>query len=338
VPSRRVNVSFAGQNFGIDLPSIGEGGVEESQSVLAGIFPELKLTAGTKTTRGGRLGRQSLPVTPEVTFKEAAKAPQINVTQTASPVMTQNVGAPTSAPTPAVKISTEYGQSPTFFGHEDYWKNLEKGVSQKDILSYLEQNPNVLQGANVKGKGGLYDQIVGGKVIYPNTAAPAPAPTPAVKISTEYGQSPTFFGHEDYWKNLEKGVSQKEILDYLDRTPDVLQGANVKGKGGLYDQIISGKVIYPGATAPAPAPTPAPTPAPAPAPTPAPTPTPAATPTPAKSLFQEIAEAGGFAAWQKSKFATTPAPSTPASSFARSRFTQNPRFAMGAVSGKTITY
>jgi hypothetical protein len=233
---------------------MSESGVEETQSVLAGIFPELKLTAGAKTTRGGRLGRQSLPVTPEVTFKQEKVAPQINVMQTASPNMTQNVGAP------------------------------------------------------------------------------APTPKPAVNISTEYGQSPTFFGHEDYWKNLEKGVSQKDILEYLDRTPSVLQGANVKGKGGLYDQIISGKVVYPASMGAAPSPTPAPAPTPTPAPAQAPAPAPA----PAKNLFEQIQEAGGLAAWaQKSQANGTAAPTAPT---VFSRFLSNPRFRMGAVSGRTLTY
>ena len=56
-------------------------------------------------------------------------------------------------------ISTQYGQSTDFFGHQDYFKALSSGVTQLQIKQYLDANPGKLRGNNVRGGGGLYDEI-----------------------------------------------------------------------------------------------------------------------------------------------------------------------------------
>jgi len=44
------------------------------------------------------------------------------------------------------KISTEFGQSPKFFGREDYLQNLKRGVSSQEMLDFVETNPNLMKG------------------------------------------------------------------------------------------------------------------------------------------------------------------------------------------------
>lgn len=63
---RRYSFGLAGQQFDFDLPAIGEGGVAQTESVLASMMPELRLSFGAKTRRGGRLGRDVTPVSKEV--------------------------------------------------------------------------------------------------------------------------------------------------------------------------------------------------------------------------------------------------------------------------------
>jgi hypothetical protein len=44
------------------------------------------------------------------------------------------------------KISTEFGQSPEFFGREDYLQNLKRGVSSQAMLDFVKANPNLMRG------------------------------------------------------------------------------------------------------------------------------------------------------------------------------------------------
>ena len=98
---RRYSIGFAGQNFNFDLPEIGEGENEETKSVLASYFPELRLRYGAKTQRGGRLGRDVTPVQTEVTMapiREGGGA-TVNITgPTATQTITQAESAGPAAP------------------------------------------------------------------------------------------------------------------------------------------------------------------------------------------------------------------------------------------------
>ena len=60
--------------------------------------------------------------------------------------------------------SMQYGVSKDYFGHKDYFAAKAGGASDKDILKQLNSNPDQLRGGNVKGGGGLYDQIKKGFV------------------------------------------------------------------------------------------------------------------------------------------------------------------------------
>ena len=55
-------------------------------------------------------------------------------------------------------ILTSFGQGDDF-GHRDYTEARKAGITNAEILKYLEANPDKLIGKNVKGGGGLYDEI-----------------------------------------------------------------------------------------------------------------------------------------------------------------------------------
>jgi len=277
VATRRFNLNFAGQTFGFDIPTFtSENGAEETQSVLSQYFPELKLTFGSKTQRGNRLGRSSTSVTPEVFMKQKEAA----AVGSAAPISI-NFQQPTPTPVqPARKpISAKSGASNLYFGHEDYWRNLEAGYTPAEIKAYIEENQQLLNPAskNIKGGGGLYDQIMAGRVDVitgaPTSSATAskPAPTPSYAISSQlniprespgfisaptpspsassrepisakYGLSDKYFGGEDVRAAEAAGYSAQEIFDYIERArkenPTILQGNNVPGGvGGVYETL-----------------------------------------------------------------------------------------------------
>ena len=57
-------------------------------------------------------------------------------------------------------IQTNFGQG-SDFGHADYQAARNEGISNKDILAWMDANSGKLEGKNAKGDGGLYDEIVG---------------------------------------------------------------------------------------------------------------------------------------------------------------------------------
>ena len=80
--------------------------------------------------------------------------------------------------------------------------------------------------------------------------------SPNFKLSTKRGASKKFFGHKDYYAARDQGKTDKQIRNYLKRNPTLLGSGNVRGKkGGLYDQIASGRAnkLYLGINKPEPA-------------------------------------------------------------------------------------
>jgi len=57
-----------------------------------------------------------------------------------------------------------------------------------------------------------------------------------------FEDSDQYFGHADYERSKAKGYSDQEIKSYLDENSSLLRHGNVKGGGGLYDQLSSGNV------------------------------------------------------------------------------------------------
>lgn len=281
---RRYNLDFAGQSFGFELPTVTEeNGEAKTESVLADYFPEIKFSFASKTQRGGRLGRAATQVTPELTLKQKEAATlggggPITVSPTFTNTFTPQVAAPAPAPVQEAPkparpaISTSFGVSPQYFGHEDYWRNIEAGYTPAELKEYISKNQQLLnpESSNVPGKGGLYDQIMQGRVdvqtglpttpVTTSAAPQAPTPPPAPKyenplqtqsfvsapqtpqpkgeISTKYGIDPTYFGGEDVTAAKSMGYSAGEILDYIKRTNAPLRESNVPGGGGLYDQLM----------------------------------------------------------------------------------------------------
>ena len=192
---RKVRVNLAGQNFGFSLPNLeAEEGAEETQSVLSQYFPELKFSFGTKTQRGGRLGRSSVSVTPELTLRQREAA----VAGSAAPISTS---VQQSAPTPTREKripSTEFGQSSTYFGGEDYWRNIERGVTPQEIKEWAQSNPQLFRDQNAKGnETGLYEQIMRGNVRVESALTSQNATT-----GTQPSSSPRESAIQDIYKNV----------------------------------------------------------------------------------------------------------------------------------------
>jgi len=257
VASRRVSVNLAGRAFGIDLPSFeAEDNSAETQSILSDYFPELKLTFGSKSQRGGRLGRQTVSVTPEISLRQREAA----AAGSAAPISTSvQQPAPTPAPTPTREKripTTEFGQSSTYFGGEDYWRNIERGVTPQEIKDWAQSNPQLFREQNVKGNPeGLYEQIMRGNVrvesaLTPQQAAsgPAPAPTPApapsYAISSQLSiprESPGFISAPT---PSPSSSSRAPISASYGLSPDFFGGEDVKAAEGagysaqeIYDYI-----------------------------------------------------------------------------------------------------
>jgi hypothetical protein len=350
VAARRVRVNLAGQNFGFSLPNLeAEDGAEETQSVLSQYFPELKLAFGTKTQRGGRLGRSSVSVTPELALRQREAA----VAGSASPISTsvqQTTAVPTSVPTPTREKrtpSTEFGQSSVYFGGEDYWRNIERGVTPQEIKEWAQSNPQLFRDQNAPDQeSGLYNQIMRGNVRVESaltapqitstpTTTPAPsyaissqlnipreqagfvsAPTPSpsassrAPISAAYGISSDFFGGEDVKAAEAAGYSAQEIYDYISRNQNLLQGPNVKGaEGGVYETVRKAAGVNTEVVKPQLSNSPTLTPTPAPAPAPAPTPAPAPAPTPSYTISSQL-----NIPREQAGFVSAPTPSPSASS------------------------
>jgi hypothetical protein len=56
-------------------------------------------------------------------------------------------------------------------------------------------------------------------------------------ISTKYGMNSQYFGAEDLKAARDQGFTNLQIKDYLDTNPSLLREQNVKGGGGLYDEL-----------------------------------------------------------------------------------------------------
>ena len=165
-------------------------------------------------------------------------------------------------------ISTKYGINSNYFGDADLEAARKQGFTNLQIKDYLDKNPSVLRETNVKGGGGVYDEIV--KALSPTTAATtATTATTATAaeskpifenslqtqefraapekfedtrgLSTEYGIDATYFGKEDLDAARRQGISDREIKDFLDKNiAGLLREGNLPGKGGIYDQLKPG--------------------------------------------------------------------------------------------------
>ena len=232
---------MAGRKFGINLLDLFKDD-EEGSSETSGFLPQFSSRVIEKG-RGGVLGYKA-PKTPtrESTFELTPALP-------GAAGSTVNIGV-TSAKVeekPAINISSQYGQSPAYFGHEDYFRNLESGTTPTQIKEFLDKNINLLRGGNVPGGGGLYDQITAGNVPTLGSSGAAAyqeqQPKPQVassagggSFSTQYGQSAEYIGHKDVEAAKAGGMSNEQVAQILRSNIGKLRGGNVPGMGGLYDE------------------------------------------------------------------------------------------------------
>ena len=125
-------------------------------------------------------------------------------------------------PQPTLPVEPDWGDilkagnSAQYFGHADYNEALSRGVSRDKIIRYLDANPGVLREQNVKGGGGLYDQI---------------QREGASAIGTHYGDYTKegrkhYFGAADYAGSRAAGATDLQIQNWLAQNPNTLRGGN----------------------------------------------------------------------------------------------------------------
>ena len=139
----------------------------------------------------------------------------------------QDTWRPSLPVEPDWKSIMSKGASADYFGHADYDEALKRGVSRDKVLQYLNKNPHLLRGENVKGGGGLYDQI---------------SKTGEMAIGSHFGDYTAegrkdYFGHADYRAAQAAGATELQIQKYLQGNMGQLRGGNVQGGGGLYDLV-----------------------------------------------------------------------------------------------------
>jgi len=175
----------------------------------------------------------------------------------ANPLQTQEFKKAENVSPITAGISTAYGIDPSYFGGEDLIAARKQGFSDQQIKDYLDRNPSLLREQNVKGGGGLYDELVKSLTPTPPVApvqekprfdnpdqtqefvkAPEPTQQKPREISTSYGIDPTYFGGEDLTAARNQGFSDAEIKAFLDKNiTGLLRQGNLPGGGGVYDQL-----------------------------------------------------------------------------------------------------
>lgn len=237
-------VAKAGERFGLtlkDLEELFDLRAGSAEDIVGDQFQGLPLTQ-VQTTEKGRGGVLSFkaPRTPTATKTYGGLEGRGNVVATGGSIGDINIGSMQPPKDTRPGISSSFGQSPEFFGHEDYFRNLEAGYSPTEIREFVGKNVGLLRGENIPGKGGLFDQLMKGSV--PTTGFSGDAlrqQQQMSKISSAYGESPDFFGQADLDAARQKGVADTDVKKFLDQNIAMLRGTNVPGGGGVYD-VVSG--------------------------------------------------------------------------------------------------
>ena len=180
----------AGTLFGLDLSGLFEDGEGEATG-FGGLIPSFEVTSYLKGRSPGTLTYQT-PKTPaqETTFSltaptETLPAPvapaAVQPTPLGGGVSNITINMPRFEPPQETKktynVDVSKGQSPTLFGHVDYFRNLEAGVPKEYIKEWVTQNTQLLGEPHKPGKGGLYDEIMSGNVRLPDYLSPPSSST-----------------------------------------------------------------------------------------------------------------------------------------------------------------
>lgn len=152
-------------------------------------------------------------------------------------------------------IRSSIGQSPESQARKErqveqlYQSVLGRGSDAGGLANYTRNDPRAQDGFTAEELASLERDFRGSPEYQAKqaraAAPPPPQPQPAPpssgssqpRFSTAYGQSPDYFGGEDYKAAKASGASDSEILGWLDQNRGLLREQNVPGGGGLYDQI-----------------------------------------------------------------------------------------------------
>lgn len=266
----------AGKALGLDLAALFD---DEDDNKLAesNVFaPELTVSS-TSRGRGYGMTMEDVQRDPKTTELKLTTAKGGGIVNNFNPKNENSVSVTTGGgggggggftPAPSKpNIDISFGLRADKFGHDDYFRNLERGVSAEDLKQFVMQNPGLLTSGNVAGAGGLYDEIMSGNVrtnwndktqsqkqeaaskiaqAYQQSTgytAPAPGPvTSAGNVSTGSGASAQAFGHADVAAARARGASTAEIMSFVNANQGLLKGTNAPGQGGLYDQLLRGQI------------------------------------------------------------------------------------------------
>ena len=223
----------------------------EGTGSFEGFLPGYKESVLTKG-RGGALSYKAPKVPTRVseftlTPEEMAPGGGVNISN-----VNQQTLPPAPEPPAPVQISSKWGADPAYFGHEDYFRNIEAGATPSQIMDFLNENINLLRMGNVPGGGGLYDQLLAGSVptlgssgreVVEQQQAAQPSPPSQIasapsgpSFSTQYGASSEFLGHKDVEAAKAGGMTNEQIAQVLKANVGKLRMGNLPGGGGLYDE------------------------------------------------------------------------------------------------------
>jgi len=65
-------------------------------------------------------------------------------------------------------------------------------------------------------------------------------------VSTQYGANDFYFGHADFRENAARGLTIRQMKQFLDGNMNRLRDNNLPGRGGIYDQISRGANTFVG--------------------------------------------------------------------------------------------
>jgi len=120
-------------------------------------------------------------------------------------------------------ISTQYGANPNFFGQEDYNEAIRQGHTPAEILQWMNRNTDKLQGGNVPGGGGVYDNVLNSVINEANNTQPASiayrnagltAQVIPLEITDKYDFNLRPVGGVTYSRNNRSWDLKKEATDY----------------------------------------------------------------------------------------------------------------------------
>ena len=139
-------------------------------------------------------------------------------------------------------MNISYGASADKFGDQDYFQMLKSiwdtndpgsdrqrllADKRQEVLDWMGQEGNIDkigEGNRLGVEGGLGERIASGDLTHRF-------------LGTSGAGGTDWIGHADVMAGRAAGHSWGDIQGYLDQNTSQLQGSNVRGGGGLYDQV-----------------------------------------------------------------------------------------------------